>query len=238
VANHLFQTIRDVAERQPESLFAEGPAAPALTYSGMLALSGRYAASLAALGATPGGRIAVQIEKSAEALLLYLGAIRAGAIFLPLNTAYTDAELAFFLTDVEPEILVCDPARLRALLPVAAKAGVKAVGTLGADGSGSLLDRCAACAEKFADVSRGPGDLAAILYTSGTTGRAKGTMLTHGNLLSNALVLADLWRFTPGDTLVHALPLYHAHGFSSVSTLSSLAAQSCFSYQISIRSKS
>ncbi len=220
MANHLFQPIRDVAERQPESLFAESPAGPPLTYSGMLASSGRYASALAGLGAKPGGRIAVQIEKSVEALLLYLGAIRAGAIFLPLNTAYTEVELAFFLADAEPEILICDPARLRALLPVAAKAGVKAVETLGADGSGSFLDRCAASPEKFADVSRAPDDLAAILYTSGTTGRAKGAMLTHGNLLSNALALADLWRFTTDDTLLHALPLYHTHGlFVAVNTV-------------------
>jgi malonyl-CoA/methylmalonyl-CoA synthetase len=220
VANHLFQQIRDVAKRQPERLFLECPSGQSLTYSALLALSGRYASALAALGAKPGSRIAAQIETSPEALLLYLGAIRAGAIFLPLNTAYTEAELAFFLADAGPEILVCDPERYHAMLPVAAKAGINMVETLAADGSGSLPERCAASPEQFADVSRAPDDLAAILYTSGTTGRSKGAMLTHDNLLSNARVLADLWRFTPDDTLLHALPLYHTHGlFVAVNTV-------------------
>jgi malonyl-CoA/methylmalonyl-CoA synthetase len=220
MANHLFEPIRDVAESQLDGLFLESPAGLSIAYSDLLDLSGRYASALATLGAKPGSRIAAQIEKSPQALLFYLGAIRAGAIFLPLNTAYTEAELGFFLADAEPEILICDPARLRGLLPVAAKAGVKAVETLGPDGSGSLSDRCAACAEKFADVSRAPNDLAAILYTSGTTGRSKGAMLTHDNLLSNALVLVELWRFTPDDTLLHALPLYHTHGlFVAVNTV-------------------
>lgn len=220
VANHLFQPVRDVAERQPESLFLETPCGPSLAYSAMLALSGRYAAALAALGAKPGSRVAAQIEKSPEALLLYLGAIRAGAVFLPLNTAYTEDELAFFLADAAPEILVCDPARLPALLPVAAMAGVRVIETLGPDGSGSLSDRCAACAAESADIERAPNDLAAVLYTSGTTGRSKGAMLTHDNLLSNALTLADVWRFRPDDTLLHALPLYHTHGlFVAVNTV-------------------
>jgi malonyl-CoA/methylmalonyl-CoA synthetase len=220
MANHFFQRIRDEAERHAERVFLETPDGLALTYSDMLDLSGRYASALAGLGVKPGSRIAAQIEKSAQALMLYLGAIRAGAIFLPLNTAYTEAELAFFLADAAPEILVCDPARRPALLPVVAKACVSAAETLGADGSGSLAERCAACAGKFADVSRAPDDLAALLYTSGTTGRSKGAMLTHDNLMSNALVLADLWRFTPDDTLLHALPLYHTHGlFVAVNTV-------------------
>jgi malonyl-CoA/methylmalonyl-CoA synthetase len=137
---------------------------------------------------------------------------------LPLNTAYTEAELAFFLADAAPEILVCDPKRYHAMLPVAAKAGINMVETLAADGCGSLPERCTASTEQFADVSRAPDDFAAILYTSGTTGRSKGAMLTHDNLLSNALALADLWRFTPDDTLLHALPLYHTHGLLSPST--------------------
>ena len=220
MANHLFQQIRDVAGRRPESPFLECAPGLSLTYSDMLALSGRYASAFAAVGAKPGSRIAAQIEKSPQAIMLYLGAVRAGAIFLPLNTAYTVDELAFFLADAAPDILVCNPARLPVLLPVAAKAGVRAAETLGADGSGSLPERCADCAEEFADATRAPDDLAAILYTSGTTGRSKGAMLTHDNLLSNALALAKLWRFTPDDTLLHALPLYHTHGlFVAVNTV-------------------
>lgn len=220
MANHLFQQIRDVAKSQPEHLFLESPSGQSLAYSALLALTGRYASALAALGAEPGSRIAAQIEKSPEALLLYLGAIRAGAIFLPLNTAYTETELAVFLAHAAPKILVCDPERYHGMLPVAAKAGINTVETLAADGSGSLPERCAASPEQFADASRAPDDLAAILYTSGTTGRSKGAMLTHDNLLSNALALADLWRFTPNDTLLHALPLYHAHGlFVAVNTV-------------------
>ena len=144
--------------------------------------------------------------------MLYLGAIRAGAIFLPLDTAYTSAELDYFLGDAAPKLLVCDPTRRDGLAPVAARAGVAAVATLGADGRGSLPDRCKACAPNFEDVNRAANDLAAILYTSGTTGRSKGAMLTHGNLASNAETLAAVWHFSPADVLLHALPIYHTHG--------------------------
>ncbi|MCI0467730.1 MAG: AMP-binding protein, partial [Beijerinckiaceae bacterium] len=220
MTNHLFEKIRNAAERRESGVFLETPAGMSLTYPDMIALSGRYAGALAGLGVKPGDRIAVQVEKSAGAILLYLGAIRAGAIFLPLNTAYTTAELEYFLSDAEPKILVCDPAKLGSLAPIAAKAGVAAAETLDAGGGGSLPQRCTAYTANFAGTSRAPDDLAAILYTSGTTGRPKGAMLTHGNLASNAETLAAIWRFSPQDVLLHALPLYHTHGlFVAVNTL-------------------
>jgi hypothetical protein len=165
---------------------------------------------LADLGAAPGERIAVQVEKSRTAVLLYLAALRAGVIFVPLNTAYTAAEIGYFLGDAEPVILVCDPASVEALGPLAAEAGVRHVLTLDADGRGTLVDRAGDAS--FETVARTPDDLAAILYTSGTTGRSKGAMLSHRNLLSNALTLKDYWRWQPGDVLLHALPIYHVHG--------------------------
>lgn len=220
MTNHLFQKIRDANEGQASRLFLETPAGFALTYAEMIALSGRYAQALAAFGLKPGDRVAAQVEKSVEALMLYLGAIRAGAIFLPLDPAYTNAELAYFLGDAEPRLLVCDPARRAGLAPVAAGAGVAAVATLGADGRGSFPERCKSNAPNFEDTHRAANDLAAILYTSGTTGRSKGAMLTHGNLASNAETLAALWQFSPADVLLHALPVHHTHGlFVAVNTV-------------------
>jgi malonyl-CoA/methylmalonyl-CoA synthetase len=220
MTNHFFRKIRDAMRGRESRTFLETPAGESWTYAGMAALSANNASVLAGLGVKPGDRVAAQVEKSPQALMLYLGALRAGAVFLPLNTAYTDTELDYFLKDSEPTILVCDPARRDSLAPIAARAGVRSVETLSADGQGSLPERCSACLADFEDVSRAETDLAAILYTSGTTGRSKGAMLTHGNLASNAEVLAVFWRFTPNDVLLHALPIYHTHGlFVAVNTL-------------------
>lgn len=212
MTNDLFQKIRDVAAERKDTLFLETPAGQSLTFSDMLALSARMANALAALGLKPGGRVAAQVEKTPEALMLYLAALRAGGVFLPLNTAYTDAELGYLLRDAEPTILVCDPARREGLTHAAAGAGVRAIETLGDNGLGSLTLKAHASAADFADVGRETDDLAAILYTSGTTGRSKGAMLTHGNLVSNAETLIAAWRFSPQDVLLHALPIYHTHG--------------------------
>jgi malonyl-CoA/methylmalonyl-CoA synthetase len=209
MGNHLFDLIK---ARMP------GPTAPfaflddgrTYTYADMVAVSARFANALVALGVKPGDRVAVQVEKSLEALMLYLGTVRAGAIFLPLNTAYTPAEIEYFLGDAEPAVFVCDPAKAEALKPFADKAGAK-LETLGV-GTGSLLDKAKAASGEFADVARGADDLAAILYTSGTTGRSKGAMLSHDNLASNALALVDYWRFSKDDVLLHALPIFHTHG--------------------------
>ena len=156
----------------------------------------------------------VQVGKSVEFVLLYLACLRAGAVFVPLNPAYTRAELAYFLGDASPRMLVCDPAAAAAhdLPALAAETGVAHCLTLGTDGGGSLPEAAAALPPTTGVVSRGRDDLAAILYTSGTTGRSKGAMITHGNLISNGLVLHEYWGWVPGDVLLHALPVFHVHG--------------------------
>lgn len=220
MTNCLFQKIRDRAEAETDRVFLRTPAGARWSFADAIASAGRFASALAELGVKPGDRVAAQVDKSPEALLLYLGAIRAGAVFLPLNTAYTVAELGYFLADAEPKVLVCSPAAREALAPAAAKAGVRSMETLGAEGRGSLSEKWSAAGEDFIDAPRGPDDLAALLYTSGTTGRSKGAMLTHGNLASNAETLVATWRFTAADALLHALPIYHTHGlFVAVNTL-------------------
>jgi malonyl-CoA/methylmalonyl-CoA synthetase len=218
--NHFFQKVRDSSHGRETAALLETPDGNGLSYASMEVLTARYASALIKLGVKPGDRVAAQVEKSPEALMLYLGTLRAGAIFLPLNSAYTSAELEYFLADAEPKILICDPTRRESLAPAAAQACVQSLETLAADGTGSFAELCAACPAEFSDVPRGPDDLAAILYTSGTTGRSKGAMLTHANLASNAEALAALWRFSPADVLLHALPIYHTHGlFVAVNTV-------------------
>ncbi len=196
----------------PEKPFIENFDGAVTSYADLAEGSARMAAALAGLGVQPGDRVAAQVEKSPEAILLYLGCVRAGAIFLPLNTAYTAAEIEYFLGDAEPRVFVCDPATRERLTPVARKAGVAHVVTLGVQRDGELAELAAAASPHFADVACNRDDLAAILYTSGTTGRSKGAMLTHDNLASNALTLVDFWKFTSDDVLIHALPIYHTHG--------------------------
>lgn len=182
------------------------------TYGDLDSISGRFARLIADLGAKPGDRLVAQTEKSPEALFLYLACLRAGVIYVPLNTAYRPAELEYFLGDAEPRILVCDPGAHASLAPIAAKAGVAHVLTLGAEGRGTLTERAESLDPAMAVAPRDEGDIAAILYTSGTTGRSKGAMLSHANLGSNAEVLHKAWGFVPTDVLLHALPIYHTHG--------------------------
>ncbi|MFC7459865.1 malonate--CoA ligase [Hydrogenophaga defluvii] len=167
---------------------------------------------LGSLDIPPASRIAVQVEKSVEAVVLYLATLRAGHVFLPLNTAYQSAEIDYFVTNAEPAVVVCSPANFGWVSKIAFKAGTQHVFTLGDDRTGSLLERAAHCSDQHTVVARGPDDLAAILYTSGTTGRSKGAMLSHDNLLSNARVLKTYWGWKPGDVLIHALPIFHVHG--------------------------
>ena len=167
---------------------------------------------LDALGLTPGARIAVQVEKSVEAMLLYLATLRAGYVFLPLNTAYRQAEIAYFIGNAEPAVVVCSTANAGWVAPIAVASGTQHVFTLDDDRTGTLLDVAAQCSDRHAVAARADDDLAAILYTSGTTGRSKGAMLTHRNLRSNAEVLKDYWGWTDGDVLIHALPIFHVHG--------------------------
>ena len=219
MTNHLFSLVRSRIPA-PGKVFIETPDGRKLSYADLVDGAGRYANALVALGVAPGDRVAVQVEKSVPAILLYLACVRAGAVFLPLNTAYTIAELDYFIGDAEPAVVVCDPSKRDGIAGIAAKAGVKAVETLDPRGDGSLATKAAARSPAFADVPRAADDLAAILYTSGTTGRSKGAMLTHDNLASNALTLVDTWRFSADDVLLHALPIYHTHGlFTATNTL-------------------
>ena len=182
------------------------------TYADVAAISGRYASLLTRLGAGPGERVAVQVEKSPEAIFLYLACLRAGAIYLPLNTAYTPPEIAYFLGDAEPRVLVCRPEARDSLTEAAKAAGVAHVLTLDAAGGGTFAEGAAGENPDAASAQRAPTDVAAILYTSGTTGQPKGAMLTHRNLASNAQALHRVWGFRGGDVLLHALPIYHTHG--------------------------
>ena len=183
-----------------------------LSYAELESQSARYGALLAEAGLKPGDRVAAQVEKSAEALLLYLGCLRAGCVFLPLNPAYTRGEVAYFLDDARPGLFVCTPERLEEAQELAWACRLPRVHDLGARGEGSLAAAAAQMPARFATVERADGDLASIVYTSGTTGRSKGAMLTHRNLAANALVLHKYWGFRPGDVLLHMLPTFHVHG--------------------------
>ncbi len=167
---------------------------------------------LASLKLPAGARIAVQVEKSVEALMIYLATLRAGYVFLPLNTAYQSAEIEYFIGNAEPAVVVCAPSNFGWVSKIAFKAGTRHVFTLGDDRTGSLLERAVHCSDQHAVAPRSADDLAAILYTSGTTGRSKGAMLSHGNMLSNAVMLKDYWGWKKGDVLMHVLPIFHVHG--------------------------
>lgn len=195
----------------PKRLAIETQDGAHISYGDLIARAGQMANVLVARGVKPGDRVAVQVEKSVANIVLYLGTVRAGAVYLPLNTAYTLNELDYFIGDAEPSLVVCDPAKAEGLAPIAAKVKAK-VETLGPDGKGSLTDAAEKASSAFATVLRANDDLAAILYTSGTTGRSKGAMLSHDNLASNSLSLVGYWRFTDKDVLIHALPIYHTHG--------------------------
>ena len=208
VNDNLFALFRSRYPRDLAARFLEGPGGRVVDYAAVETESARLAGTLASLGARPGDRIAVQVEKSPEAVLLYLACLRAGFVFLPLNTAYLPDEVDYFLSDSEPAVVVCSPGRE----PQGSAVGGARVVTLAADGSGSLADRARESEPAPEVVERGSGDPAAILYTSGTTGRSKGAVLSHGNLAANGLALHRAWGFEPSDVLLHVLPVYHAHG--------------------------
>jgi malonyl-CoA/methylmalonyl-CoA synthetase len=174
--------------------------------------SARMANLLVSLKLPEGSRVAVQVEKSVEAMVLYLATLRAGYVFLPLNTAYQSAEIEYFIGNAEPAVVVCTPGNFGWVSKIAFTQGTGHVFTLGDDRTGSLLERAAHHSDVHQPVNKSADDLAAILYTSGTTGRSKGAMLTHGNLLSNAVTLKDYWGWKDGDVLIHALPIFHVHG--------------------------
>jgi malonyl-CoA/methylmalonyl-CoA synthetase len=215
-SQNLYASIDAIIRAQPEVLaieLADGAnAGTQLTYADIDAVSAKLANLLASLNLPPGARIAAQTEKSVEALLLYLAVLRAGYVYLPLNTAYQSSEIEYFVGNAEPSVFVCSPKNFVWTEPIAKRANVAHVFTLDDDGSGTLMSAAANHSTTQAIVERSASDLAAILYTSGTTGRSKGAMLSHGNLLSNAKTLVSYWGFTSSDVLIHTLPIFHVHG--------------------------
>jgi malonyl-CoA/methylmalonyl-CoA synthetase len=195
-----------------ESVDAAGDAPLHYTWRDLDRATARIANLLDSLALPPGSRVAAKTDKSVEALMLYLAVLRAGLVYLPLNPAYRAAEMTHFIADAEPAVVVCGTADFGWLSKLAFTAGTRHVFTLNGDRSGSLLERASHHGETHTPAAKAADDLAVILYTSGTTGRSKGAMLTHGNILSNALTLKDHWRWRAGDVLLHALPIFHIHG--------------------------
>ena len=193
-----------------------------VSYAGFVQRAAQMAQVLVAAGVAPGDRVVVQAPKLADTIALYAGCVQAGAVYLPLNTAYTKDELAYFVGDAQPRLLVCDGSDEENLADVAQASDARVL-TLNLDGSGSLTAAADAQTGVFETVARGPEDLAALLYTSGTTGRSKGAMMSHKNLLSNARALTDLWQITNADHMIHALPIFHTHGLFVAMNTSLLA---------------
>ncbi len=221
MANPLYDGLFGIhAEKTTAFLYL--PNGQVITHRDFLATSAQIAHVTAQIGLKPGDRVAVQVEKSAEALALYAACAQAGLVFLPLNTAYTVDELSYFIENSGASLIVCDGGSADQLGIVAKDLNAK-IETLNSDGGGSLMDQAREMATSFATVERDGDDLAAFLYTSGTTGRSKGAMLTQNNLLSNAQTLVEEWRFTSADVLLHALPIFHTHGLF-VATNVTLAA--------------
>ncbi len=218
MTNLLFHTLfNGQPERTPCLYLVDGSD---ISYGELQVETGRVSNTLIALGVQPGDRVAAQIDKSVAAVALYLGTIRAGAVFLPLNTAYTAPEVEYFLNDAGPRLFICRAQAKDNLLPVAQTTNTH-METLTADGIGGTWAECMRQSKSaFSTIPRQANDLAAILYTSGTTGHAKGAMITHGNLVSNAKTLASLWEFSQDDVLLHALPIFHTHGlFVAINTV-------------------
>jgi malonyl-CoA/methylmalonyl-CoA synthetase len=222
MSNHLYDALLapHAGSNRPFLIGPDGSSQ--LTHAAFLAEAARHAHTLRALGLGPGDRVALQLEKSPRMLAVIAAAIQAGIVFLPLNTAYTPAEVAYFVGNAGAKLLLCDGARAAALAGIAAAAGARLL-SLDADGTGSFGDLARGRPESFPTVPRAPEHLAALLYTSGTTGRSKGAMLSHDNLLSNARVLTGAWRFTADDVLLHALPIFHTHGLFVATNVALLA---------------
>ncbi|MFG6179240.1 malonyl-CoA synthase [Halomonas sp. THAF12] len=211
--NHnLFLQFQAHFRQTPDKTLIDTPEGKRYSYAEVLATSQRLAGALQALDVQPGDRVAVQVDKSPEAIMLYLACLQVGAVYLPLNTAYTGAEIDYFLGDAEPQLYVCPPERSGEAQRFCQAGRAVHVESLGTAGDGSLMER-AADAEPVTEIARlDENDLAAILYTSGTTGRSKGAMLSHANLASNSRALAEAWHFSADDHLLHALPIFHTHG--------------------------
>jgi malonyl-CoA/methylmalonyl-CoA synthetase len=229
MSDNLFSFFRHQFSKQNGKTFLTVPGGETISYGDVVERTGRLANLFRHLGVKPGDRIAAQTDKSADALLVYLAALRAGAVYLPLNPAYTVGEVRYFLGDATPALFLCRPEDESGMRELTRELGVPRLQTLGSAGEGDFLPLVAGQAADFDDVARRDDDLAAILYTSGTTGRSKGAMLTHGNLRSNAETLKEYWRFTSADRLLHALPIFHTHGlFVATNTIMAAGASMIF----------
>ncbi len=209
---NLFAALREAFPARLDAIAVETDNGLCYSWRDLERASAMMANLLEKLDIPPSSRIAVQVEKSVEAMILYLATLRAGHVFLPLNTAYQSAEIEYFIGNAEPAVVVCTGRNFGWVSTIAFKAGSRHVFTLNDDRTGTLLERAAVCSDRHTPAVRRGSDLAAILYTSGTTGRSKGAMLTHDNMHSNAAMLKDYWGWVPGDVLVHALPIFHVHG--------------------------
>lgn len=226
---NLYTLFSSCFPKDNSKVFLETADGHTFSYADIDAMSATYGGFLLSKGVNPGDRIAVQVEKSPEAVILYLATLRIGAVFLPMNTAYTGAEVGYFLNDSEPSIVICDPAVFSSVGQIATDAGAKHVLSMGADGKGTFTDAAAKASPMNGSIARNLDDLAAILYTSGTTGRSKGAMLTVENLWSNAITLRDYWGFSKDDVLLHALPIFHVHGlFVAINCVLSSKAKMLF----------
>ena len=210
--NNLFAALRAAFPINLDAVAVETDNGLAYSWRDLERATAMMANLLESLHLPAGARVAVQVEKSVEAMVLYLATLRAGYVFLPLNTAYQSAEIEYFVGNAEPAVVVCSSKNFGWVSKIAFKAGTQNVFTLDDDRTGSLLERASHCSDEHMVAVKQADDLAAILYTSGTTGRSKGAMLSHGNMLSNALVLKGYWGWQPGDVLIHALPIFHVHG--------------------------
>ncbi len=210
--NNLFAALRAAFPEDLDAIAVETDNGLYYSWRDLERATAMLANLLKSLQLPEGARVAVQVDKSVEAMLLYLATLRAGYVFLPLNTAYQSAEMEYFIGNAEPSVVICSRKNFGWVSKIAFNAGIWNVFTLDDNRTGSLLDRAAQCSDRHEVVQRQAGDLAAILYTSGTTGRSKGAMLSHENMLSNALVLKDYWGWQAGDVLIHALPIFHVHG--------------------------
>jgi len=223
MSENLFSVFTAAAPADRAKPFIHRPDGSVITYRDMEEDTARIANILSAMGLSPGDRVAVQVDKSAEVLLVYLACLRLGAVYIPFNAAYTIAELRYLLADAEPKLFICRPERFRESVELTHELGLAHIRTLGVARDGTLLGKLGDAKTSFTDHSCAGDDLAAILYTSGTTGRSKGAMLSHDNLASNARTLKDFWRFTSEDRLLHALPIFHTHGLFVATNIALMA---------------
>ena len=209
---NLFTRFGEVFEQHSEKELLVTHDGDSYSYGEISRRSAKLAWYLASLGVNPGDRVSVQVEKSPQSLCLYLACLRAGFVYHPLNMGYKAGELDYFLGNAEPSVVVCDSGQLETIGSIATRNGIVNLLTLDGDGSGSLIENSNDASDQFTTVQRSGDDLAALLYSSGTTGQPKGIMLTHDNLYSNTASLVEAWGFSANDRLLHALPIFHVHG--------------------------